>query len=99
MNDHQLIASLRSIGMGCFVKYFEAFSNDKAVDEELTKALMQIEGYKENAARTKVLQARRIIREGRTQDALKKVMDSKKTESWVVGKAQFLIENSIVVNL
>jgi hypothetical protein len=94
MNDSQLTDSLQSIGMGCFVKYFEAFSNDRVGDEELTKALIQIEFYTENSARTKVSQARRIIREGCTQEALEKVMNSKKTESWVVEKARCLVAMS-----
>lgn len=46
MNDDQLYRSIQSIGMGCFTKYFEVFSDFEKSDEDLIEALMKIEGMK-----------------------------------------------------
>ena len=94
MNDEQLYRSLQSVGMGCFTKYFEAFSDFEKSDEGLIEALMKIEGYEENGAKTRVSQARRIPREDRAIDALQKIAESERTESWVIAKAKYLIEET-----
>ena len=94
MNDDQLYRSIQSIGMGCFTKYFEAFSDLEKSDEDLIEALMKIEGYEDNGAKTRVSQARRILREDRAVDALQKIAESERTESWVVAKAKHLIEET-----
>jgi hypothetical protein len=80
--------------MGCFTKYFEAFSDFEKSDEDLIEALMKIEGYEENGAKTRVSQARRILREDRAVNALQKIAESERTESWVVAKAKYLIEET-----
>ncbi|MBD2069247.1 hypothetical protein H6F93_17280 [Leptolyngbya sp. FACHB-671] len=92
MNDDQLYRSIQSIGMGCFVKYFEAFSDREKRDDDLIEALMKIEGYEESGARTRVSQSPRIFRENRAVDALNKIAESERTESWVLAKAKYLIE-------
>jgi hypothetical protein len=92
MDDEQLKRSIQSTGMGCFAKYFEAFSDAARNDDDLIDALMKIEGYEESGAQTRVLQARRVIREDRAADALKIIANSERTESWVVAKARFLVE-------
>ena len=94
MNDDQLYRSIQSIGMGCFTKYFEVFSDFEKSDGDLIEALMKIEGYEENGAKTRVSQARRILREDRAVDTLKKIAESERTESWVVAKAKYLIEKT-----
>jgi hypothetical protein len=94
MNDNQLTASLKSVGMTCFIQYFEQFNSSRVTAEELIETLIKVENYTENSASTKVFQARRIIQEGCTQEALRKTADSKKTESWVVEKARFLIKKN-----
>jgi hypothetical protein len=90
MDDIQLKRSIQSIGMACFVKYFEAFENKKSKSEDLIDGLMKIENYDESGAKTRVSQSRRIIREDRVLDALNIIIDSKKVEEWAKSKAQFL---------
>ena len=94
MNNYHLDRSIQSIGMGCFIKYFEAFSDFEKSNEDLIEALMKIEGYEENGAKTRVSQARRILREDRAVDALQKIAESERIESWVVAKAKYLIEET-----
>lgn len=94
MNDEQLEKSLRSIGMGCFAKYFEAFSDLEKSDDDLIGALMTIEGYEEGGAKIRVSQVRRIVRENRAVDALNKIAESERVESWVLAKAQYLIQKA-----
>ncbi|OKH14679.1 hypothetical protein [[Limnothrix rosea] IAM M-220] len=94
MNDDQLTKSIQSMGMGCFVKYFEAFSDLSKSNQDLVEALMKIEGYTENGSRTRVSRARQIIDKNFAMDALKIIIESKKTEPWIRAKAQYLIEKT-----
>ncbi len=76
MNDDQLERSLRSIGKGCFVEYFCQFADQTLSNSHVIEMLMRREGYAENGSRTRVSQARRIIRSGRAEDALRNVIQS-----------------------
>ena len=76
MNDDQLERSLRSIGKGCFVAYFRQFADQELSNSAVVEILMRQEGYTESGSRTRVSQARRIIRSGRAKDALLNVIQS-----------------------
>ena len=78
MNDDQLERSLRSIGKGCFVAYFRQFADQTLSNSDVVELLMRQEGYTESGSRTRVSQARRIIRSGRAQDALMNVIQSER---------------------
>ena len=90
MDDIQLKRSIQSIGMACFIKYYEAFENKKNKSEDLVEGLMKIENYDESGAKTRVTQSRRILREDRALEAINIIIDSKKIEDWVISKARFL---------
>lgn len=90
MNDEQLRRSIQTIGMGCFVKYYEAFSDPSKQEEDLIDALMKLEGYEESGAKARVLQSKRIFREDCAAEALSIIKKSIKAESWVISKAEFL---------
>lgn len=92
MNQEGLIKAIQRVGMGTFVKYYEAFSDSSKQSDDLVDALIKIEGYGDDSARTKVNSARRIINEGLSLEALKIISNSQKTESWIVPKAIFLKE-------
>lgn len=94
MNEKQLKRSLNSIGKGCFAKYFEAFIDSSITDDDLVDGLMKIENYEESGARTRVIQSRRIVREEKALDALHIIRVSKNVKTWVVSKAEFLIQIS-----
>ena len=76
MTDDQLERSLRSIGKGCFVEYFCQFANQNLSNSDIIETLIRQEGYAENGSRTRVSQARRIIRSGMAEDALRNVIQS-----------------------
>ena len=93
MDDKQLDRSLRSIGKGCFVKYFKQFCNTRIKDYELIDILMKNEGYAETGCRTRVNQSRRIIREGRAKDALMEIITSEKLSDSVRQEAADLVKS------
>ena len=95
MNDDQLERSLRSIGKGCFVAYFCQFADQSMADRRIIEILMRQEGYTENGSRTRVSQARRIIKSGRAEDALRNVLKSERTPNFVqiAAKARKLLSN------
>jgi hypothetical protein len=64
MDNIQLERSLQSTGKADFVKYCEPFSDSSISDDFLIDFLMKNENYTEGSSRTKVREARRIIRAG-----------------------------------
>lgn len=93
MNNEQLERSINSIGKGCFVKYFEEFSNMSISKEDLIERLMKTEGYKESGSTTRVSQARRIINAGRAKDALLIIASSNRVPASVSKLASELALN------
>jgi len=71
MDDEQLNRSLQSIGMACFVKYFRHFNDTGLSNAQLVDLLIRDERYTESGSRTRVGQARRIIRNQRAREALR----------------------------
>ncbi len=92
MNQEDLIKAIQRVGMGTFVKYYEAFSDSSKQSDDLVDALIKVEGYGDDSARTKVNSARRIIKEGLGLEALEIISGSQRTESWIAPKAQYLKE-------
>ena len=68
--------SLRSMGKGCFVKYYADFANSKLSTGDLIEILTEKEGYTETACRTRTSHARRIINSGNTKRALELIVSS-----------------------
>lgn len=90
MNHEELVRAIQRVGMGTFVKYFEAFSNETKESADLVDALIKIEGYGDDSARTKVNSARRILSCNLGLEALEIISNSQNADSWVVPKANFL---------
>ena len=77
MNDKTLDRTLRSIGKACFVNYFTKLSDLSLSDEAVARILVEREGWDEAPTlHFRVRGARRIIRAGRAQDALKLIAAS-----------------------
>ena len=92
MNQEELTKAIQRVGMGTFVKYFEAFSDESKESDNLIDALIKIEGYGEDSAKTKVNSARRILKYGLGLEALQIITISQRTDSWIIPKAIFLKE-------
>ena len=80
MTDDQLAKCLKSIGMACFVKHLDLFSDQKISEDSAVNLLINHEKYMESGSRTRVNQSRRIIREGRVRDALRMISQSKRVQ-------------------
>ena len=95
MDDDQLAKDLQSIGMACFVNYFTEFSDESLSDDDVTRILVEQEGWAEISARyRRVRGARRIIKAGRGTDALIAVSNSSRVPRKVVDKALRFAEES-----
>ncbi len=70
VNDYQLRGALRSVGKECFVAYYELFSDESVEAADIVAQLADDRGYRTRATRSRVSNARRIIRAGRARDAL-----------------------------
>ena len=97
MTDDQLERSLRSIGKGCFVEYFCQFADLNLPNSDVIEMLMRQEGYAESGSRTRVSQARRIIKSGRAGDALRNVIQSDRIPNYarVAARARELLNRSM----
>ncbi|TRL36106.1 hypothetical protein FM996_06190 [Methylosinus sporium] len=97
MNDNQLARRLRSVGMACFVQYFELFS-DKSISNAAAAAIIVAkESYAETATNTRVSLARRIIREGRARDALRMIAGATNVDPEAASRARSLV-STIIAN-
>ncbi len=100
MNDDQLLRNLRSVGMTCFVEFYEIFSSETMSREDVIERLKSERNYTEKACSTRVIKARSIILSGLANQALQKIVNSESQrilESTKV-KARELLNNKIVVN-
>ncbi|HCR70935.1 MAG TPA: hypothetical protein DIW23_05795 [Anaerolineae bacterium] len=97
MNDTQLKRSIQSVGMKCFVKYFEHFLDSTIKNDELVELLMKNEGWIESGCKTRVAQAKRIINHGKSKDALKIIVNSSKIDAEINLQAKELLANNNVV--
>ncbi len=96
MNDDQLERSLQSIGKGCVVEYFCEFADKSISDRLIIEMLMRHKRYTESGSRTRVSQARRIIRAGRAEDALRNIIRSERITNYgqVSAKARALLSRA-----
>ena len=79
MDDQQLERALRSVGMGCFVRYFGEFATNSPKD--MAAILAASEPYTERSCRSRVSHARRIIKSGRAPDALPMIANATNVDS------------------
>ena len=86
MDDDKLERYLLSVGKTCFVIYFEDFSGGLPSDVVI-ELLMRNEGYAEKASRTRVSTARRIIKAGRAEDALRVIGKSSRVPESIRNQA------------
>ena len=93
MDENQLERSLQSIGKKCFVKYFDTFNDKKLSNEDVIEILMKNEGYEESGCRTRVTQARRIIKAEMSKSALSIISQSSKLEDSILEKAELILNN------
>jgi hypothetical protein len=75
MNDAKLARSLQSVGMTCFVKYFEYFASD-IPREAVIEKLKSTTTYTYNSCESRTSSSRRIIRSGLAKEALALIVGS-----------------------
>jgi len=63
--------------MECFVAYYELFSDESVEAGDIVAQLADERDYRTKATRTRVSNARRIIRAGRARDALSIIVTSR----------------------
>ena len=77
MTDQQLQRNLQTVGMACFVKYFDEFANPSLPHSTVVQILEGREPYTEKSCNSRVGHARMIIKAGRANDALLLIAASK----------------------
>jgi hypothetical protein len=92
MNDQQLKRSIQTIGMGCFVKYYESFRDPMLTNEDLIDQFMSNEVWNENGSKMRVTSIRRIFASGRELDALSIISLAHRVEHNVTVEAKLLLD-------
>lgn len=87
MNESQLKRTLYSIGMGCFMDYFDLFNSHRHSKEDLIEYLLEQNDFTEKSCRSRVSHALRIFRENKQIDALKIISSSKRVHPYTKLKA------------
>ena len=93
MNDQQLKRNLQSIGMACFVKYFDEFANQSRPNSAVAEILRQRESYTPASCSGRVSTARSIIKSGRASDALLLIAAASKMDYRTAQQAKTLADN------
>lgn len=78
MNESQLKRSLYSIGMGCFIDYFDLFYSRQHSKEDLVEYLFEQNDFTEKSCKSRVSHALRIFRENKQIEALKLIEMAKR---------------------
>ena len=78
MNEIKLKRTLQSIGMGCFIDYFDLFSSNRFSNEEICEYLFNENDFTEKSCRSRTNHAKRIFSEKKEIDALKIIESSKR---------------------
>ncbi len=76
MTEEQLARKLQSVGMACFVKYFECFSSETMPREDIIEKLKSENGYTEKSCVSRTGHARSIFQAGLATVALRKIISS-----------------------
>lgn len=90
MNEQQLVGTLKSVGMRCFVKYFRQFCDPSLSNEDIAAQIEETERYTAKACRSRTRGARRIINASRGRDALEKITRSN-ADAWTRQEAARLL--------
>ncbi|HEV7694471.1 MAG TPA: hypothetical protein VGO52_26780 [Hyphomonadaceae bacterium] len=91
MNDELFQRTMRSIGLTCFVRHYELLTDTRKVPGDAAAELGSRESFTVNTCQSKVSASRRIVREGRTQDALRMFLSSKVSDYDLERKARRLL--------
>ncbi len=75
MNEKQFDRALRSVGMSCFVDYFDLFSSNLS-REDVVERLKSETRFTEKSCNSRASHARSIIRNGYTEQALIRVVEA-----------------------
>ena len=92
MTGDKLESDLRSIGKACFVKHFDLFVDSFLSNSEAAERLRRRAGYTANACYSRASKARRIIRDGWTEQALMDISASKRVPPEIAERARSLAE-------
>ena len=76
MNDEQLARNLKSVGLACFVEYFECFASESMSREDVIEKLKSETNYTEKSCVSRTGHARSIIQAGLAKAALEKIISS-----------------------
>ena len=90
MNEQELVRTLNSVGMRCFIKYFRQFCDPSLSNEDVAAQIEEAERYTLKDCRSRTSGARRIIRAGRGRDVLEKIARSK-ADAWTRQEASRLL--------
>ena len=85
MDDHQLMTTLRAVGMACFVRYYEY-----AYDASLPQRIRNADGYSTYRSRASGIRSI-VVRYGRGRDALANIANSGKLDMETRQKAAALL--------
>lgn len=91
MDDQKLDRYLKSVGMKCFVTYFEDFSNDELSNNEIAEKVFAENNYTHKACVSRTGHSRMIIRGGRAKDAIILVTKAAKIDNGTTQKAKALL--------
>ena len=80
MNEEQLKRTLQSVGMKCFIQYYDLFSSKDAYREDIIETLEIENDFTENSCISRTIHAQRVFRENAEKDALKLIISASRVD-------------------
>jgi hypothetical protein len=94
MEDKWLKRYLKSVGMGCFIRYFNQFNDPDLSNSEIADIIYEEMDYTYKACNSRVGHARMIIRAGKAQDAFEMIANANRVDPEIAARAKVLLEIS-----
>ena len=93
MKEEKLLRLLKTVGMGCFVKYYDMFFDSNMERSNIIEVLVRDEGYKEPASGSRVSAARMIIRAEKSIEAFQLIVEAPRASDFAKDRANELLRN------
>ena len=84
--------ALKTVGMKCFITYFELFSDEEIESSDIVAKMMKEEKYTKESCQSKISNARFIIKNGYTKTALEQIQTATRVDEKIRRKAKRLLK-------
>jgi demethylmenaquinone methyltransferase/2-methoxy-6-polyprenyl-1,4-benzoquinol methylase len=91
--DLPFFRALKTVSMRCFIKYYDDFTNKDITTKKLITKMQKSETYTKDSCQSRISNARFILKNGYTQEALEYIIDANRVDDSTRRKARKILKN------